>query len=471
MDDGYSSVSILILILFVFLEAAFYGFGAAIQAVNQGKLEEDARNGSRNAARLLTIVQNPGRFVHTVQVTTHLVGMITGAVILPAQVGRITRGVFGARQELTAALIRWERLGLMILVAVLLLMVMISFGIIIPKRLAGEEPEKWCYSMLPVVSLTVAVFLPLTWLITLVSAVVLRLFGVDLTRKDDSVTEEDIMSMVNEGHEQGVLEADETEMITNIFELGDKEAGDIMTHRTSVTAFDGSMSLKEVAEFILHQGSNSRYPVYEEDIDHIIGILHLRDTMACYGKGDKNDWQIRDIPGLLRKANFIPETRKIDTLFKEMQSRKIHLEIVVDEYGQTAGLLTMEDILEEIVGNIMDEYDEEEEYISEASDGSLIMSGLTPLDDVMERLNIGFSDEDYDTYDTLNGFLVSRLERIPQEGEEACVDFAGFRFQVLKAGSKVIDTVQVTPLPSEENEKKQENENNGGDHRQHEGDA
>ena len=154
---------------------------------------------------------------------------------------------------------------------------------------------------------------------------------------------------------------------------------------------------------------------------------------------------LKDIPGLLREAVFIPETKEIDVLFKEMQSQKTHMVIVVDEYGQTAGLLTIEDILEEIVGNILDEYDEEEEFITPTGDGAYIMNGLTPLDDVMDTLGISFSEEDYDTYDTLNGFLLSRLERIPQEHERPEVEFAGYRFKVMQAGNKMIESVLAEP--------------------------
>ena len=338
----------------------------------------------------------------------------------------------------------------MVAVAIVLLLIIISFGIIIPKRLAAKEPEKWGYHMLPVVLFAAGVFLPLTRLITLVSALVLRLFGVDIADDDDNVTEEDIMSMVNEGHEQGVLEADETEMITNIFELGDKEASDIMTHRTNMTALDGSMLLGDAVHFILNEGINTRYPVYREDIDDIVGILHMRDAMVYVEMEEYKDRPLLEVPGLLREANFIPETRSIDTLFKEMQSGKIHMEIVVDEYGQTAGLLTMEDILEEIVGNIMDEYDEEEDFISVREDGSFIMSGLTPLDDVMDVLDIEFPEEDSDTYDTLNGYLISRLDRIPQEGENPRVGFGGYTFEVIKAGNKMIESIHVFKDQEEE---------------------
>lgn len=352
MDDGYSPVSILVLIGFILLEAVFYGFGSAIQNVNEGKLEDEAEDGNRKALRLLEIVNRPGRFVHTIQITTHLIGMITGAVILPVQVRELMfhvtifrPGDWAETGDMAAALGQpwytnprwWEQALFMALVTMVLLLIIISFGIIIPKKLAAKEPEKWGYHMLPVVLFFAGVFLPLTKAITFVSALVLKLFGVDMADDEDNVTEEDIMSMVNEGHEQGILEADETEMITNIFELGDKEASDIMTHRTNMTALDGSMTLRDAVNFMLNEGVNTRYPVYGEDIDDITGILHLRDAMIAAEKEENKSQMLREIPGLLREANFIPETRSIDTLFKEMQSGKIHMEIVVDEYGQTAG--------------------------------------------------------------------------------------------------------------------------------------
>ncbi|MGN0371704.1 MAG: hemolysin family protein [Enterocloster sp.] len=464
MDDGYSPVSILLLVGFVLLEAVFYGFGSAIQNLNEGKLEEETDN--KKAVRLLEVINRPGRFVHTIQVTTHLIGMITGAVILPVQIRQLMGHVhlFGPDIVGQAASVWyknglwWQQALFAVVVAVCLLLIMVSFGIIIPKRLAAKEPEKWGYRTLDIVLFFTVLLLPLTKLIALLSGLVLKLLGAELTDDDDNVTEEDIMSMVNEGHEQGVLEADETEMITNIFELGDKEASDIMTHRTNMVALDGKMNLKDAVDFILKEGVNTRYPVYGEDIDDIIGILHLRDAVSCASAGDKKEWRIKDIPGLLREANFIPETRNIDTLFKEMQSKKIHMEIVVDEYGQTAGLLTMEDILEEIVGNILDEYDEEEQFVTPAEDGSYIMSGLTPLDEVMDVLEIEFAEEDSDAYDTLNGYMVSRLDRIPQEDEKPSVDFAGYRFQVLKAGNKMIESVLVKKLPEEGGEADEEKE-------------
>lgn len=269
-----------------------------------------------------------------------------------------------------------------------------------------------------------------------------------LKSKEENVTEEDIMTMVNEGHEQGVLKAGEAKMITNIFELDDKEAGDIMTHRKNITALDGSMPLHEAARFVLKEGNNSRYPVYGKDLDDIIGTLHMRDVLVHAENEQESGMEIGKVPGLLREAHFIPETRNISSLFKEMQSGKIHMEIVIDEYGQTAGLVTMEDILEEIVGNIMDEYDVDEEFIVQSGDG-LLMSGMTPLEDAQEALGITFPEEDLDTYDTINGLLISRLDRIPQEGEQPEVRYLGLLFEVVKVENKMIHSVRVKPIPEE----------------------
>lgn len=260
--------------------------------------------------------------------------------------------------------------------------------------------------------------------------------------KQENVTEEDIKTMVNEGHEQGVLETSEAEMISNIFEFDEKEAGDIMTHRKNITALDGTMLLKDAAQFVLREGNNSRFPVFGGDLDDIIGTVHMRDVLVHAENPREADQELAHVPGLLREAHFIPETRKISSLFKEMQSQKNHMEIVIDEYGQTAGLVTMEDILEEIVGNILDEYDVDEQFIEEAGDGFL-MNGMTPLSEAQKALGVEFPQEDLENYDTVNGLLISRLDRIPADGEQPQVHYQGYLFAVLKVENKMIRRVRV----------------------------
>jgi len=269
-------------------------------------------------------------------------------------------------------------------------------------------------------------------------------------KKDDNVTDE-IKNIVQEGHQQGELLDSEAEMITNIIEFGDKEAHDIMTHRKNIVAIDADTTIKDCFEFVL--GENySRFPVYEGDIDHIIGVMHLRDLLKIYADSYKRNHTIYELKDeMLFDPHFIPETRNINALFKSMQSEKVHMAVVVDEYGQTTGIVTMEDILEEIVGNIMDEYDVEEQYID--SDGSYIMDGYTQLDDIEDMLNISFADEDSDT---LSGFIISRMEHLPEDNEQFEVWYSGYRFSVLEVDNKRVKKVRVTYEPHDEEGEKNE---------------
>ncbi|MDD3797317.1 MAG: transporter associated domain-containing protein [Lachnospiraceae bacterium] len=201
--------------------------------------------------------------------------------------------------------------------------------------------------------------------------------------------------------------------------------------------------------------TNSRFPVYEGDIDNIIGVLHFKDAMIFHNQKQYDEWLIKDIPNLLRPIKFIPETRSINLLFRSMQAQKLQMVIVVDEYGETAGLVTMEDILEEIVGNILDEYDEDERFILKEEDGSYRMDGMTPLEDVEETLDITFEEEDYET---LNGYLIFRMDRIPEEDEHSVIEEKGYSFQILEVDNKTIKWVKVTRLPETEVKDKQESE-------------
>ena len=257
-------------------------------------------------------------------------------------------------------------------------------------------------------------------------------------KKDDDVTEEEIMDMVNEGHEQGVLKENEAEMIGNIFEFGEKHASDVMTHRKSIVGIEADTTVEEAFEFIM--GENySRYPVYDGDIDNIIGILHIRDLLKIYSEEKNRKKKLVDMKHqVLFDASYIPETRNISVLFKEMQSDKVHMAVVVDEYGQTAGIVTMEDILEEIVGNIFDEYDDEEVLISRQPDGSYIIDGQTLLEDIEDAFDMHFDCEDIDT---INGYLIYKMRKIPQDNEQFECTCDGYSFRVLEVHDRMVTKV------------------------------
>ncbi|MCH5332717.1 MAG: HlyC/CorC family transporter [Agathobacter sp.] len=261
----------------------------------------------------------------------------------------------------------------------------------------------------------------------------------------EDVTEEEIISMVNEGHEQGVLLASEAAMIHNIFEFGDKEAKDIMTHRKNVIALDGEMSYNDAIAYI-NENSKSRYPVYLDDIDNVIGVLHIKDALVYAQSNEVFRTSIKDIPNLIREAEFVPETLKINMLFTKMQMDKSHMVIVVDEYGQTAGLVAMEDILEEIVGNIEDEHDEEEQLIRRNPDDSYTMDGFADMEDVIEVLKLPVEE---DEFDTLNGWLIFLLGKVPADGETATIHAHGYDFVINRVEDKMIREVLVRTAKTE----------------------
>lgn len=255
--------------------------------------------------------------------------------------------------------------------------------------------------------------------------------------KQENVTEEDVISLVNEGHEDGNILASEAVMIQNIFEFSDTDVKDIMTHRKNIVAIDGECTLREAISFI-NDNNMSRYPVYIEDLDNIIGILHIKDILTYYDK-DIDNLKVKDLKDLMSVAEFVPETHGINTLFAKMQSKKRHMVIVLDEYGQVSGLLSLEDILEEIVGDISDEHDDDEASIEVRPDDTFIMDGGCSLEEVEEKIGVKLSDD----FETLNGYLISLYGKIPEDGKSFKLEDDNFVYFIKNVTEKVIGEVFV----------------------------
>ena len=444
MDEAGPTASILLLVLLLILDAAIYGFGSALQCLNVKEEEHKAlEESNKKASRLCRLVHDMESYVNMVQVIITFVNLLAGSFFLRSirmALRTLLENAMPDRVEDMKWLFYYLYPALTFLVAILLILyILLVFGVLLPKRLAARNPEKWAYALVNVVWILRTVLMPFTALVVVTSAGVLRLLGIRPDDDRNDVTEDEIISMVNEGHEQGVIQASEAEMISNIFEFGDKEATDIMTNRRDIVAIDGQTSFGEAVEFML-EGNNSRYPVYDDNIDHIIGILHLKDALRRRSQIDEHR-SLCEIPGLLRDVRFIPETRKIDALFKTMQSMKLQMVIVVDEYGQTSGLIAMEDILEEIVGNILDEYDDEEIWIEEKGQNEYVIDGKTRLDDLEDRFGISFDEEEFET---INGFLIAKLEHIPAADEQFDTMVDGYNFKILSVENKMISQVLVT---------------------------
>ncbi len=261
-------------------------------------------------------------------------------------------------------------------------------------------------------------------------------------KKSEKIDEEAIISKVNESTERGTIEESEAVMINNIFEFGDKDAKDIMTDRSNIVGIEGSQKLADAIELMLNN-AYSRFPVYDESIDRIIGILHIKDAIKAFRDKTNRKKPVVEVENLLREAKFIPETRKVDDLFRAMRAKRYQMVIVVDEYGQTAGIVAMRDMLEEIVGDIDDEYDDDNGFIIAENGSKYVVDGLTLLEDLEDCLEIEFEDENFET---INGFLISKMDHIPDKKEKFEVDYKGYNFKVLSVENKMIKQILVTRI-------------------------
>lgn len=419
----------------IFLEALVsYGL-AALESVNENALRKNAENKEKKAIKILQLLKEIQEYENMM------------LAILTAM--NIVIGVFYSKRllyfsDLFLKLFPTERYKLIlqgvffILFMLLLVYLVILFGNVLPRKLALKNVEKAAYHTIGFMSFFLILWKPIVLLVQGSLKIISSIFHINLKECGENVTEEEIISIVNEGLEQGVLENSEVEMISNIIEFDEKEVKDIMTRRQKIVAIDAKLSVEEALKFMLEK-KYSRFPVYEEDIDNVLGILFLKDVTKYYVK---NGGKEEKVTNLAKKAHFVPDTQRIDTLFQEMQLKKIHMAVAIDEYGQTAGIVAMEDVLEEIVGNIFDEFDEDESMIIKQRQGRYLIKGLTKLEDVAEELGIDMEEEQED-YDTLNGLLVSLLGHIPNDKEKAVLSYKGYRFHIVDVKDNIIRYVRV----------------------------
>lgn len=449
MDDGPTAS--IILIVMVLINMIYNGFSAAMSQLNIKEIEEKAsEKQNRKSDRLLKMIHTPQNFIDSIQLVITLLNMLIGWIYMEHFVNLTKRLLQFLVEKTLKFQLGVELLALIatFLTLIIVLYIFLLVGVSLPKKIALGNPKGWAYLFVDIIYICNQILLPFTALISITSRGIVKIFGLNPNNDEGDVTEEEIIHMVNEGHEQGLIEASEAEMISNIFEYHDKEAQDIMTHRNQIIALEANMPFDEAVDFVL-DGKHSRYLVYEENIDHILGVLHLKDVLRYQRDNKTVDFPIGRVKELLRDPEFIPLTKNIHDLFQEMQSQKLQMVIVIDEYGQTAGLVAMEDILEEIVGNIMDEYDVEEAYIEEKGEDEYIIEGKTPLEELEDKFQISFNEVEFET---LNGLLISKMDKIPDENEQFEVIIDGYLFKILSVHNNMIQSVLVT---------KKRNENEG----------
>lgn len=441
-------IQILVLLLLVFANAFFAMSEIAIISLNDNKLKALAEEGDKKAKKVLKLTEDVTGFLSTIQIGVTLAGFLASASAAATFAEPLAEWVAVVIFKMPQAS-EFLNTVAMVLVTILISYVTLVLGELAPKRIAMKKSEKVAFKSVGILLFINAIMKPFVKVLSFSTNVVLRLFGIDPNEQDEEVTEEEIRLMVDAGEENGVLEESQKEMINNIFEFDDAVVAEVMTHRTDIEAVEITDSIEDVVKIAVEEGF-SRIPVYEDELDNIVGILYIKDLLSYIGKTVP---QGKKISKLMREVSFVPESKKCGDLFEEMTEKHIHMVIVSDEYGGVAGLVTIEDLLESIVGNIQDEYDMEEEEAVQLNETTFELDGTADIEEVEETLEITFPEGEYET---IGGFIMSEIGHIPTEDEEAVVEFSGYRLTVKEVDERRIERVLAERLPEEETKEAEE---------------
>ena len=440
---GPAGITFKIVLLFVLiLVNAFFAMSEiAIISLNDNKIEKMANEGDKRAKKIVKLTANSSSFLSTIQIGVTLAGFLTSASASQSFAHMLARGLSGTGIDKVFSPDFIHSLSVVIITVVMSYFSLV-LGELVPKRIAMNCPEKVSFKVVGVLQAVAVITKPFVKVLSVSTNAIVRLFGIDPNANDEPVTEEEIRMMVDVGGERGVIEDVQKEMINNIFEFDDIDVGDIMTHRTEMTAVEADTPMNDLISMAVEDGY-SRIPVYDEDPDNIIGIIYIKDLLKYIGKSLPSGQTLRDF---MREAYYVPETKRCGELFKEMTGKKIQIAVVVDEYGGTAGIVTMEDLLESIVGNIQDEYDNEEEEISKINETTFTIDGSTNIDEVDELVGTTLPEGDYDT---VAGFVISLLGYLPKPGETPEIMYENLKFTVIEVEERRIVKVRVEILPVE----------------------
>lgn len=434
-------VKLLLLIGLILINGFFSMSEIAVISFNDAKLRHLAQGGNKKAQALLRLTSEPSRFLATIQVGLTLAGLLSSAVAVDAFSAYVVAWLTALNVSHSIA-----QLIAIILITFLLTYLTLVFGELVPKRLGMQNPEKISFRVSGILRITNLFLRPFVALSSASTNFVLRLLGINPKSATNDVTEEEIRMMIDVGEEEGTIDDSEREMLHNIFEFDDRSAADVMTHRTEIVALDIESSLEDVIKAATDSGY-SRLPVHQDHPDNIIGVIYIKDLLKLTLAQPAN-FEVREY---IRPVIYLPESARCNEIFEEFRHAKVQLAVIVDEYGGTAGLVTMEDLLETIVGNIQDEYDEEPETVVQLSDGEYLLDGGADIEEVSERLDIQLEDSGYET---IAGFVTSQLRRLPKPGEY--IECAGFRFTVTGTDAHRITQIGALRLDTDTTESETE---------------
>lgn len=426
--------AIFVLMILIVLNAFFAASEIALISLNDNKIRLMAENGDKKAKILKNLLSEPSRFLATIQIGITLAGFLASAFASESFAGPVVKFLLAVGIPIPEV---WLKTAAVFVITIILSYFTLVLGELVPKRLAMKKAETIAMFVVNPLHILSIMTSPFVTLLTLSTNFFVRLFGVDPHAEEDHVTEEEIRMMVDVGEERGTIHETEKEMINNIFEFNNKTVSDIMTHRTDISALSVNASLYEVTYFI-NTEKYSRIPVYKDNIDNIIGVMHSKYLIQYLT--DDNDKAKFNLKDMIKQPYFVPDSKRTDKLFKELQRNKTHLAIVIDEYGGTAGIVTLEDLIEEIVGNIFDEDDDEEKYMEKIDENTFIIKGSISLDLVQDALGVNLPIDDYET---LSGFIIGQTGKIPEEGDKSTIEFNELVFKIEEVKEKKVLKVKV----------------------------
>lgn len=423
MSDSDLYLNLFILIMLLLGSAFFSSSETALMAMNIAKIRQlEETEDKKDIDRLKDIVKNKlNDFLVTILLGNNIVN-IAATAITTQLVGRLVGGGQG-----------------IVLATFIMTTLILVFGEISPKSYAAQNAEKVALKTSRILQFLSTVFKPVLWVFTAISHIIIRIAGGEMQGVTAIVTEEEIMSLVDVGEEEGVVKHQEREMIEGVFEIDESDVSDVMIPRIDIVAVEDDINLKEVIDLVIDKG-HSRIPVYKESVDNIIGVVYAKDLLKL-AKSTNGDLEHLSIKDILHEAYYIPEGKKLSKLLKELQIKKVHMAIVLDEYGGTEGLVTIEDILEEIVGEIFDEFDLEEKKVDKIGDNKYIIKGDLDLEEIEDFFDIEFSEDDKEDYDSIGGFIFNTLDRVPKNGD--VVSHTNVNFIVKKVMKRRIKEVFV----------------------------
>ena len=422
--------SIIILVILILINAFFASAEIAFISLNDAKIDLQAKEGNKKAKKIQNMLKNPSKFLATIQIGVTLAGFLSSAFASDTFADKLAPVLNTWLPNVSIS--TWKSISIIIITIILSYFTLV-FGELVPKRIAMKYYEKVSFASIGVIKTISVITAPFVKFLTFSTNIVSKLFGVT-GEEEDNVTEEEIRMMVDVGEEKGTIKEEEKEMINNVFEFNDKFVSEIMVPRNKIFALDIDMTIAEVIEKLSEDMRYSRIPVYDENMDNIKGIIYIKDLLIS--NKNKNS----KIKSLVKEAYFVSETKRVNELFQELRKDKKQIAIVLDEYGGTAGMVTMEDILEEIVGEIYDEYDKETDKFKKIDNNTFLFDASIALYDVEKFLDIEIDEEDVDT---LGGYLIKKLDRIPKDGEKPIVETEKVTYKIEKVKDRQIVKVKA----------------------------